>query len=67
MRQISDSDMAWTVFKNKFIQVVDQHAPHVEIRIKGNLPPWFNQDIFSLSNERDFYKRFAQRSGSPKD
>ncbi|XP_072014831.1 uncharacterized protein [Amphiura filiformis] len=62
-----DPEVAWSIFKDNFIQVADRHAPKVEIRIKGNLPPWFNKDILSLSNDRDFSKRIAQRSGKSSD
>lgn len=65
--QATDPNEAWSCFKNMFKEISDKHAPLVEVRVKGNQPPWFNEEILSLCKERDFYKCKAQKSASSID
>ncbi len=65
--QATDPCAAWCYFKDIFTNISDKHAPLVEVRIKGNQPPWFNEEILSLCKDRDFYKGKAQKSGSTND
>jgi hypothetical protein len=65
--QATDPNEAWSSFKNMFKEISDKHAPLVEVRVKGNQPPWFNEEILSLCKERDFYKGKAQKSASAMD
>ena len=65
--QADNPEIAWCCFKDKFKQISDKHAPLVEVRVKGNQPSWFNEDILSMCKDRDYYKGKAQKSGSAKD
>ena len=46
-------DKAWSLFKNFFMDVVDDVAPVKEVRLKQKTESWFNSDIFQLVQERD--------------
>ena len=45
--------MAWNMFKDYFLGVVDELAPVKEIRIKQRTEPWMNADILELITLRD--------------
>ena len=65
--QANDPSAAWNCFKNIFKTISDKHAPVVEVRVKGNQPPWFNEEIISMCKDRDYYKGKAQKTGSASD
>lgn len=46
-------DKAWSIFRNFFMDVVDDVAPVKEIRLKQKTESWFNGDIHHLVHERD--------------
>ena len=49
----SDIDIAWNVFSNNFISVLDKVAPLKEVRIKNKTEPWMNNDILENIRKRD--------------
>ena len=65
--QETDPNAAWCTFKDIVKEICDKHAPIVEVRVKGNQPAWFNDEILSLCKDRDVYKAKAQKSNSPAD
>ena len=49
----SDIDIAWNVFSNNCISVLDKVAPLKEVRIKNKTEPWMNNDILENIRKRD--------------
>ena len=53
----------WVQGSGRFTQFTQK----VEVRVKGNQPLWFNEEIISLCKDRDYYKGKAQKTGSASD
>ena len=63
----SDVDSAWNIWKEKFINVCDKHAPIRERRVKSSLPDWVTNDYVKLSKDRDYYYSEAHKTNDPDD
>ena len=50
---------AWTLWKNKFLEVLDKHAPLRVVRAHNKPAPWINDTLRKLMHERDALKKTA--------
>jgi hypothetical protein len=56
---INDVDIAWLMFKNALLNVIDEIAPVKHVRIKQNSQPWINNEILENIKKRDkIFKSF---------
>ncbi|XP_072043447.1 uncharacterized protein [Amphiura filiformis] len=67
IKNYDDVNSAWDVWKQKFNNVCDKHAPLKEKRIKGNLPEWINGDYIKLTKDRDYFFSKAHKTNDPED
>lgn len=52
---------AWTIFKSKFMSVLDEVAPVKQVRLKQKSELWFNSEILNAISQRDSaYKSFLK-------
>ena len=60
-------DEAAEIFNSNVLGVLDRHAPLVQIRIRLDSPPWFNEELYHAIQERDYLLKVASRQekGSP--
>lgn len=56
---------AWNIFKQKFINILNEVAPFKDIRIKGRTEPWITPEILELIRERDKYFSKYNKKGNP--
>lgn len=64
---IPDVELAWTFFRNGFMQIVNKHAPIRRFRIKGRENPWFSPELAENIYERNLVWAKARKTGSPND
>ena len=50
---LEDVDDAWVLFKDRFMNVIDDIAPVKHVRLKQHGGDWFNGDILELISKRD--------------
>ncbi|KAJ8017557.1 hypothetical protein HOLleu_44948 [Holothuria leucospilota] len=60
-------DHAWKLWWNKFMKVVDIHAPKRSKRVRSRPCPWLSQNLVKMMNERDFYHKKALTTKLPLD
>ena len=58
---------AWTLFKQTLINIISNHAPLIEKRVKGRDCPWLTSDVKEKINNRDFLLKKARKSGKELD
>ena len=63
----NDVNVAWSNFKEIFIQILDEIAPIRHIRIKTRTEPWMNSEILELIRERDKFLKLANKNKNNKD
>ena len=63
----SDVNLAWSSFKNIFLQICDRHVPLLTKKVRGRQNPWMTSAISNLMSTRDYYLRKAKRSRRDKD
>ena len=60
---LTDPNEMWDVWKDKFMNCLDKHAPQREKRIGNRRSPWINNELLRKMNKRDFLKKKAEKSG----
>lgn len=50
---LPDVELAWTYFKESFMEIVNKHAPLRKVRIKGRENPWFSQTLADNIHKRN--------------
>ena len=63
----NDINSAWDIWKNKFNDACDEHAPVKEKLVKGYLPEWIDSDFIKLSKHRDYWYSKAHKTNDPMD
>ena len=63
----NDVNSAWDIWKNKFNDACDEHAPVKEKLVKGYLPEWIDSDFIKLSKDRDYWYSKAHKTNDPMD
>lgn len=59
----TDVNNAWSLFKNEFLKISNNHAPIRVSRLKHRYSPWINGDIIKLMYRRDHLHKVATRTG----
>ncbi len=57
-------DNAWSII---FLQVANKHAPFVNMKVKEDSPPYFNENLRSLCVDRDYFMSKAHKSKKAED
>ncbi len=60
-------DNAWSVFKSIFLQVANKHAPFVNMKVKEDSPPYFNENLRSMCVDRDHFMCKAHKNKKAED
>ena len=58
-----DVNVAWSVFKELFLKVLNKHAEIVERIVRGRDVPWLNNSIKKAIDKRGYYSRKAKQTG----
>jgi hypothetical protein len=58
-KNLNSFDDIWHLFKAKFLEISEIHAPTKTIRVKNRYNPWIDKEILILMYRRDFLKRKA--------
>jgi len=67
VQNCNEVDKALSLWKTKFLEVLDKHAPVRVIQSRSKQIPWINSFVKKQMRERDALKRKAIRTGSPDD
>ena len=60
-------DDKWSYWKTLFLNIVNVHAPIINIRSKKQSIKWIDSEIRMLMRSRNFYMRKFRKSRDPKD
>ena len=60
---LTDPNEMWDVWKDKFMNCLDKHAPQRKKRIGNRRSPWINNELLRKMYKRDFLKKKAEKSG----
>ena len=63
----NDSELAWGLFKVKFIELLDKHAPYKTFMSRMDRQPWVTTEFLEGANERDNKSKTSSDSGNPID
>ena len=64
----NDVNSAWGIWKNKFNDACDEHAPVKDKLVKGYLPEWIDSEFIKLSfKDRDYCYSKAHKTNDPMD
>lgn len=62
-----EPEAALNIFMERFMKIVDRHAPMRKCILKGRPAPWLNESIKSLMKERDKAKYILVKTGLVED
>ena len=54
----------WLLWKNLYTDILNKHAPIINIRLKGSTLPYMTNDLKSMICQRDYLKAKAVKTGS---
>ena len=54
----------WLLWKNLYTNILNKHAPIINIRLKGSTLPDMTNDLKSMIRQRDYLKAKAVKTGS---
>ena len=54
----------WLLWKNLYTDILNKHAPIINIRLKGSTLPYMTNDLKSMIHQRDYLKAKAVKTGS---
>ena len=60
-----DPDIAWSIFKSKYLKILDTHAPYKFFHSRADKKPWVTTEFLENANERDNLSRMAKSRGCP--
>ncbi len=60
-----DSEIAWTTFKDKFLDILYKHAPEKTFRQWHDTQPWVINEYLDNANERDDLQHKSKRTKNP--
>ena len=59
-----DPNETWELWKRFYIDVLNEHAPVTDMKIKGNNLPYINSEARQLIRQRDYLRGKANKTGS---
>ena len=62
-----DTDAKVQIFEEKFISIIDKHAPFKTVRVTKPVTPWLSREIKSLMDYRDKLKTLCNITNSTED
>ena len=54
-----DTEFAWIGFKQKFVDILDKHAPYKHFNSRKDRQPWVTTEFLETGNERDEKQKIA--------
>ena len=63
----TDPNSAWDNLKTYLKNILNQHAPKLENRLKGKISPWITSEIKAEMNKRDYFLCKFRKSKSESD
>jgi hypothetical protein len=63
----SDPNKSWTIWKNKFLEIENIHAPLKRRKVSSKQIPWLTNDLIFKKREKTYLKRKAVLSKSMTD
>ena len=63
----SDPNKSWTIWKNKFLEIENIHAPLKRRKVSSKQIPWLTNDLIFKKREKTYLKRKAVLSKSITD
>ena len=63
----TDPNSAWDNLKTYLKDILNQHAPKLEKRLKGKISPWITSEIKAEMNKRDYFLCKFRKSKSESD
>ena len=59
-----DANEMWILWKAFFLEILNKHAPIVNIKVKGNNIPYVTSELKSMIRQRDYLRAKANKTGS---
>ena len=59
-----DPNEMWELWERFYIDVLNEHAPVTDMKIKGNNLPYINSEARQLIRQRDYLRGKANKTGS---
>ena len=59
-----DANEMWTLWKAFFLDILNKHAPIINIKVKGNRIPYITSELKSMIRQRDYLRAKASKAGS---
>ena len=59
-----DANEMWILWKNFFLDILNKHAPIINIQVKGNKIPYVTSELKNMIRQRDYLKAKANKTGS---
>ena len=59
-----DANEMWILWKAFFLDILNKHAPIVDIKVKGNNIPYVTSELKSMIRQRDYLRAKANKTGS---
>ena len=63
IKNLSDVEHAWKLFKDEFLRICNKHAPVRVSRLRKRYNPWINHNIVKLMYRRNHFHKVACRTG----
>ena len=60
-----DPDIAWDLFKTRFVSILNKHAPYKYFFSRKDKKAWVTTEFLENTNERDNLSRLAKSRGCP--
>ena len=65
MKEVSkDVNELWELWKTFFLDIIEKHAPMIQIRVKGNRLPYVTSELRRMIRQRDYLRGKANKTGS---
>ena len=62
-----DPSSSWEIWKNKFLHIVNKHAPLKKCRISSKRVPWLTRELKNNKRQKEYLKQKATLSNSEDD
>lgn len=62
-----DPNVMWQLWKTKFLDKIEKHAPTRTKRVRSRKTPWITSDLKQSMHDRDKLKQRAVQSNDPRD
>ena len=63
----TDPNQMWYMWKSKFTELIDVHAPLKTRKVGKKVQPWITKEILDSKRNKNFLKKKASKTRSPRD